>query len=118
LIEKLGESSGNVIGYKLSGTITKDDYGVMVPEVEELVKEHGSIRLLLDIEEFKREAVRAWGADMKFGKHLRNQIDKMAIVGDKKWEEWMTHLAKPFFANDSKFFHPADAASAWAWLRE
>ena len=26
MIEKLRESSGNVIGYKVSGTITKDDY--------------------------------------------------------------------------------------------
>jgi hypothetical protein len=118
LIEKLGESSGNMIGFKLTGTITKDDYDVMVPEVEKLIKEHGNIRLLIDMDEFKWESIKAWGADMKFGKHLHKRIDKMAIVGDKKWEGWITHLAGPFFANDSKFFHPAEAASAWAWLRE
>jgi len=57
--------------------------------------------------------------DLKFGhEKFRNQIEKMAIVGDKTWEKWMTHLAKPFYSRDAKFFHSADIGKAWAWLRE
>ncbi len=40
----------------------------------------------------------------------------MAIVGDKRWEEHLAHLAKPFYAEDSAFF--ADADDAWAWLEQ
>ena len=84
MIEKMAESSGNVIGFKVSGVVTKADYDVMVPEVEQRIKEHGGVRMLLDVEEFKHEAVTAWGADLKFGAHLHGKVDRMAIVGDKK----------------------------------
>ncbi|MCJ7443619.1 MAG: STAS/SEC14 domain-containing protein [Methanotrichaceae archaeon] len=42
----------------------------------------------------------------------------MAIVEDMTWEKRMTHLAKPFYSRDAKFFHSADIGKAWAWLRE
>ena len=47
-----------------------------------------------------------------------NESVGMAIVGDKKWEAWLTKLADPFFAGDAKYYHSADVQDAWAWLRE
>ena len=55
MIQKLDQSSGNVIGYKISGTVSKSDYQELVPEVESLVQQEGNIRLLLDLTEFKWE---------------------------------------------------------------
>jgi hypothetical protein len=34
----------------------------------------------------------------KIASEFRHEIQKMAIVGDKMWEKWMIHLAKPFYA--------------------
>jgi hypothetical protein len=118
MIEKLAESSGNILGYKAIGVVKVSDYEKLVPEVESLVEMEGHFRMLLDLGEFKSEEVRAWLPDLKFGLRFRDKIDKMAIVGDKRWEEWMTPLAKPFYARDAKFFHSAEIAKAWAWLRE
>ena len=118
MIEKLAESSGNVIGFKCIGTITSSDYQIMVPEVRSLMEREGNIRLLFDLSEFKWEAMEAWLQDLKFGLEFRHEIQKLAIVGDKDWEKWMTNLAKPFYARDAKFFHTADINKAWAWLRE
>ena len=39
----------------------------------------------------------------------------MAIVGDKKWQKWATHLAAPFYAGEAQYFDAEDAESAWAW---
>ncbi len=118
MIEKLADSSGNVVGYKAIGTITAADYHKLEPEVKSLVKKEGSIRMLIDLSEFKWEKMEAWLQDLKFGSEFRHEIQKMAIVGDKSWEKWMTHLAKPFYARDAKFFHSADIDKAWTWLRE
>ena len=74
--------------------------------------------MLMDMEEFEGEEVKAWSADLKFGHEFRKNIDKMAIVGDKKWEKLMAHLAKLFYAHDAKYFHTVDRDAAWAWLRE
>ena len=118
MIEKLADSSGNVIGFKCIGNITASDYKKMVPEVKALVEKEGNIRLLIDLSEFKWEKMEAWLQDLKFGSEFRHEIQKIAIVGDKTWEKWITHLAKPFYARDAKFFHTAEINKAWAWLRE
>ena len=118
MIEKIKESSGNVIGYKVSGTIKKEDYETMVPEFEALVQEDGSANLLMDMTDFKWEALDAWGTDMKFGRDYHKKIEKMASVGDKRWEKWMTKIAEPFYAKEAQFFETADSEAAWNWLRE
>ncbi|HUS75365.1 MAG TPA: STAS/SEC14 domain-containing protein [Methanothrix sp.] len=118
MFEKLDESSGNVIGFKAIGTITASDYQKLLPEVRALVEKEGNIRMLYDLSDFKWEKLEAWLPDLKFAMEFHNEIKKMAIVGDKSWEKWMSHLAKPFYARDAKFFHSADIAKAWAWLRE
>jgi hypothetical protein len=118
MFEKLDKSSGNVIGFKAIGTITASDYQNLLPEVRALVEKEGNIRMLYDLSDFKWEKLEAWLPDLKFAMEFHNEIKKMAIVGDKSWEKWMSHLAKPFYARDAKFFHSADIAKAWAWLRE
>lgn len=118
MFEKLADSSGNVVGYKAIGTITASDYLTLEPEVKALVEKEGNIRMLIDLSEFKWEKMEAWLQDLKFGSEFRHEIQKMAIVGDKTWEKWITHLARPFYARNAKFFHIADINKAWAWLRE
>lgn len=116
MFEKMSQSEGKVVGYKVVGTITKADYEIFVPEVEALVKQEGTINMLLDMTHFKWEKINAWGSDWKFGREYHQKIDKLALVGDKKWEEWITKLAEPFFAGQAKFFPPDDMDDAWKWL--
>ena len=118
MFEKLEGSSGNVVGYKAIGTITASDYLKLEPEVKALVEQEGNIRMLIDLSEFKWAKMEAWLEDLKFGLEFHTKIQKMAIVGDTSWEKWITHLAKPFYSMDAKFFHTADIDKAWAWLRE
>jgi hypothetical protein len=55
---------------------------------------------------------------MKFGHDYHEKITKMAIVGDKKWEKWLTKLVDPFYASQAKYFHTTEMDAAWDWLRE
>ncbi|MDD4161022.1 MAG: STAS/SEC14 domain-containing protein [Methanothrix sp.] len=68
----------------------------MVLKVKALVEKEGNICLLFGLSEFKWEKMEAWLQDLKFGSEFRHEIQKMAIVGDKTWEKWIAHLAKPF----------------------
>jgi len=118
MFEKKPESSGNVVGYKAIGTLTASDFKKLEPEVKALVEKQGNIRMMYDMSEFKWEKAEAWIEDLKFGHEFHKKIDKLAIVGDKTWEKWITHLAKPIYAKDAKYFKTADTDKAWAWLRE
>ncbi len=117
MFEKLAESSGNAVGYKATGKLSKSDFEGLEPQVKALVEKEGKIRILFDMTGYKGETAKGWIADYKFGREFHNQIEKMAIVGDTTWEKLLTQLAKLVYARDSKFFHSADIGKAWSWLR-
>lgn len=106
----------NNLGIKLSGDIDKLDYKQFVPIVENLVEKKEKINLLLDLSSFKWEKLDAWGNDFHFGVKYRNKIIKMAIVGDKEWEKWMTKFCAPFYSQGAKYFNSSDLDSARKWL--
>jgi hypothetical protein len=114
MIETMERSSGSNLGYVISGTVTKADYETLVPAVAAAVKEHGTVSLLLDLTDFHWEKISAWGSDLNFGKEYHDKIDKMAIVGDKKWEKHLTKLAQPYYAQEAEYFDAAD--DGWDWL--
>ena len=118
MIEKMRKSQGNVLGFKLSGDITKADYDVLVPAVQAAIDQEGRVYLLLDMQDFKWEKVSAWGADLNFGHTYHKKIEKMAIVGDKTWEKWITKLAEQFYAKEARFCAPDEIDATWEWLNK
>ena len=48
MIETMDRSTQTVLGFKVSGTVTKDDYEVLTPAVEAAIDANGSVSLLLD----------------------------------------------------------------------
>ena len=97
------------------GKLKHEDYQLFVPIIDKALKNAKGLEvdLLVDMRGFKGwELLAAWD-DMKFGVKHRNAFDKMAIVGNKKWEEdsvaMMSHLMK----GKSKFFKDRDKALAW-----
>ena len=109
------ESADNTLGFRVQGDVTREDYDALDQAVAGVVEEHGSARILLDLTDFRWEKVDAWGADWRFGKTFKKDIDKMAIVGDRTWERYVAKLAQPFYAKESHFFETDGAA--WEWLR-
>ncbi|MEZ4518715.1 MAG: STAS/SEC14 domain-containing protein [Chloroflexota bacterium] len=118
MLEKMSESSGPVVGYKVVDKVTAEDYQQLSSEVKALVDQYSDVYVLLDMEKFGGEEVKAWLPDLEFGHHFHDKIAKMAIVGDERWEKWVSDLVKPFYAKDGKFFHLKELDNAWAWLRE
>ncbi len=114
MIEKMERSHDSILGFQVSGDVTREDYGMLEPPVRAAIEEKGSIRVLLDLTGFHWEKVEAWGADFRFGKEHHNSIERMAIVGNREWEKWLTRLAQPFYARQARYF--SDADEAWTWL--
>ncbi len=115
MIEQLPESHDNVLGFRVSGDVTKEDYDVLTPAVEGAAQ-GGSVRLVLDLTGFRWEKVDAWGADLHFGREFRDSIEQMAIVGNHTWEKYLARMAQPFYAREARFFSTVD--DAWAWVND
>lgn len=114
-LKELGKSESNVVNFQMIGYIAKDDYQALV--VEDLVGQSSNIRLLLDMDQFKGEES-TWGAEFRLGTDFRKKVEKLAIVGDKRWEKWLTSLVDPFYVKEVTLFKVEDLEQAWAWLQE
>ncbi len=107
---------GKVLVVRASGKLAKQDYDRFEPEVERLIKANGKLRILLELHDFHGWQATALWEDIKFDmKHFRD-IERLAIVGETKWEEGMAAFCKPFTSASIKYFDHTKEAEAKAWI--
>ena len=79
------ENGGKVLVVHVSGKLEKGDYEHFVPEFERLVQQYGKLRVLFDMTGFHGWGARALWEDIKFDvKHFAD-LERLAMIGDKKW---------------------------------
>jgi len=120
MIERLHESSGKNIGFRLAGRLTEADYlDTLSPEIEKSIKEFTHINVLLLVENFKGWTVGGAWEDFMLGPKLR-EVEKLAVVVDETWDEWMTWLFR-FFSTITgmklRFFKKERLQEAWDWIK-
>jgi SpoIIAA-like len=114
----LPESEGNILGLRATGKLTEQDYKVLLPSLENLLKQHGKIRLLCFIdEEFTGLEPGAMWEDAKFFFPHKDDFEKMAIVGGPKWIEVIMKLFAPLMQGEMRTFPPEHLPEAWQWLK-
>lgn len=107
----------NIYAIRVSGKLHHEDYQAFLPELEKLISEEGKIALLIELDDFHGADFAAIKDDFKFGMEHAASFEKVAIVGDKHWQKWMTFLASPFVKGDIKYFERDALQKAWDWLR-
>jgi hypothetical protein len=118
MIERLPQSSDKVLGFKLSGKLHDEDYKHFVPLVDEAIARDGKARLVAQFHDFQGWDAHALWDDIKFSTTHCTKIERIALVGEKKWEEWMAKVCKPFTMAKVKYFDAAQAGDAWKWAAE
>lgn len=110
------ENGGKVLAVHVSGKLAKQDYEHFVPEFERLVREHGKLSVLFDMSSFHGWESGALWEDTKFAIHHFDDIEKIAMVGEKRWQQGMASFCKPFTTATVRYFDHVDAAEARKWL--
>lgn len=118
MIERLESSDDKILAFRMSGKLHDEDYRTFEPAVEAAVEQYGKVRLLAEFHDFHGWDMHALWDDTKFATKHCNDIERIALVGEKKWEEWMAKVCKPFTMAEIRYFDAAEIESAWAWLRE
>ena len=118
MIEQLQTGSTQIIGFKLSGKLHDEDYRTFVPAVDAALAEGAKARLFVEFSDFQGWDLHAAWDDIQFAAAHYSTFDRIAMVGDQVWEEWMARLCKPFTQATVRYFNASEADTAWAWLRE
>ena len=99
--------------------MTAEDYDVLIPQLDRAIAASGKINMLVVMGDFKwRGGLDGAKADFQMGTQQYRQVEKAAIVGDKKWQEWMVKFMDPFTRRtDERYFELDQLDDAWGWIR-
>jgi hypothetical protein len=118
MIEQLKSNSPNILGFKLSGKLHDEDYKHFVPVIDAALAQSNKIRLLAQFHDFHGWDLHALWDDIKFSTTHCTKIDRIALVGEKAWEQWMAKVCKPFTMAKIRYFDASQVDEAWSWLGE
>jgi hypothetical protein len=104
-----------VLIVKAKDKLTKSDYEIFVPKIEKMI-ENGKIRILFKLKDFDGWTTSAAWEDTKFGIKHYNDIERLAIVGEKRLEKGMAIFCKAFTTAKVKFFETKDSDKAENWI--
>ena len=121
LSESLGSihlgSEEDVISVRLLGKLEPSAYDGVSEEIDNLMSRYEHVRLLLDLREFD-----GWSGLAALGDHLslvrehRRVPERIAVVGDKAWQNLAEKIMSRFVNARTQFFDADDFEGAKAWI--
>ena len=108
---------GKLIQVDLTGKLSGEDYEHFVPLVEQKIQQFGKVKMLVVLQDCHGWDASALWDDIKFdAKHFRD-IERLALVGDSRWEKGMAVFCKPFTSAKVKYFDISELAAAREWVQ-
>jgi hypothetical protein len=117
-VELHEEAGGKILMVGLSGKLTREDYEKLGPEFERLVKQHGKLRVLVKMHDFHGWELGALWEDLKFDWKHFSDIERLAFIGETRWEQGMASFCKPFTSARIRYFDHTRANEARQWIEE
>jgi len=112
--EKVGE---NFVEIDLRDKLSREDFQSFVPEIEREIREHGKLRVLVLMHDFHGWTAGGFWEDLKFEtKHFKD-FQRIAFVGDQRWEATLSSFCKALTPAEIRYFDASELELARAWLK-
>jgi hypothetical protein len=112
-IERMG--SDFFLSMKAQGKLTHKDYEIITPLIDSALSEvkQPKVKALIDATELEGWDVRAAWDDFKIELKHGNEFEKVAIYGNKQWQELAAKLGSWFISGEIRSFNNEDNAISW-----
>ena len=114
-VEEMVQAS--ILEIDLHGRLNGDDYGKLVPPIAKLIHQEGEIRVLVRMHDFDAWDAGALWEDIQWEAKHFNDIERLAIVGERNWHKWMAGFCRPFTTAEIRYFTVEQIEGARAWLQ-
>jgi len=111
------DTANHVVEVKVTGKLMGEDYAWFAHEMERFIQQHGRIRMLFDMHDFHGWNVDSMWTDFQFGAKHRHDMERLALVGEKPWQDWSSKFCRLFTDAEVRYFDRSHAAEAEAWVR-
>jgi hypothetical protein len=111
------ENTNSFLALRFTKELTQKDYDAFLPVIEQKIRDQGKINFYWEMEDFEGWKLSAAWEEVKFDLRHAHDFNRVAIVGDKRWQNLMTQLMKPFTDATVRFFDPGEKEQAWEWAK-
>ena len=111
-------SVGTIVTLKFREKLDKGDYDTFVPMIESQIQDSSPIRVLAELHDFEGWTAGALWEDTKFAAKHFNDIERLAVVGESRWQKGVTVFVKPFTSANVRYFDMQELGRAREWVRE
>lgn len=113
------DSGGGIVTVRLSGTLTESVLRDAQEKMAAIIRAHGTVAILVLADAFTGwSRGEAWD-DLSFQLEFDASIRKMAIVGDRRWEQpALVFAAKGLRRFPIEYFSSSELDQARAWLED
>jgi hypothetical protein len=103
------------LSLKAVGKLTHEDYEVMTPMIDSALNgiKEPKLKVLIDGTEMEGWELRAAWDDFKLGLKHGSEFEKIAIFGNKNWQEITAKIGSWFVSGEVKYFEDLDNALVW-----
>lgn len=123
MLQILDLTQKNIIATRANDLLGIKDYEKIHPFIHNILNTGKKVRWYFEMDDNSNSDSTGFWEDgiieVNYGKMNfmhSGDLEKIAIVGAKKWEQWMRSIMKPFSAAVIKYFDPADREEAIEWI--
>lgn len=112
------EVGSGIVTVRVNGTLSQSALADLQNSMADVIRAQGKVRILVLADQFAGwERGGDWN-DFSFQEQNDPCIEKMAIVGDKRWEDLaLIFVAKGLRSFPIEYFEASDRDKAQAWIK-
>jgi len=119
MIQKISNVPDNMVAFRASGEVTKEDFENVFPEVEALVERTGKLNYLLELETSPADfTMGAWLQDALLGIKNITKWNRAAIVSDSEGVRNFTDAFSKVMPGEFRGFPISELEHAIDWVSE
>lgn len=119
MIEQIKNLPDNMVGFRASGEVVKDDFDVVHKKVEQLVDKTGKLNYMLYLENSPADfSLGAWWEDALLGIKNITKWNRASIISDSETVDKFTVFFSKIMPGEFKVFQKNDLERAIDWTSE
>lgn len=113
----LDESEEGIVGIRVEGKLSTEEYDLLNGYLEKLIQDVGPINFFCDMANFEGlDGEALWEKMTDQLRHVQ-EFQRIALVGNRRWLNGEPKISVPWPKAQLKIFTPDQTDEAWQWVK-
>jgi hypothetical protein len=109
----------NILKIDVPARLSADDFEELGLLIDPMIREFGSIRLLIDASGLEGwDTLAAFETHAGFVKAHQDRVERVAVIAPHEWQHWLVAAVRVFLHPKVRAFDTAQAEAAVRWIEE